>query len=144
MRFWDTSAIVPLLVDEDATSRAEEAHADDPEVIVWWATAVECTSALARLERDGALVRSEVTQARRRLDALAAGWHEVQPTDPVRRTAIRLLQVHPLRAADALQIAAAWAVSEGRPDTLAIVTFDVRLRDAGDREGFAIVPGGLT
>lgn len=144
MRFWDTSALVPLLVEEAATAHAEAVHADDPDLIVWWATGVECTSALARLERDGALARAEVSQARRRLDALAAGWHEVQPIETVRRTALRLLQVHPLRAADALQLAAAWAACEGRPDTLDVVAFDARLRDAADREGFGIVPAELS
>jgi hypothetical protein len=53
--------------------------------------------ALARLERSGAAVQ----QARDRLDVLATAWAEAEPTEPLRRTAVRLLRVHPLRAADA-------------------------------------------
>lgn len=140
MRFWDTSALVPLLVEEPATRAAEAAHRADPEQIVWWATPVECLSALARLEREGALRATDVVASRRRLDALAATWHEVQPAEPVRRTALRMLRVHPLRAADALQLAAAWTAAEGRPETLTIVTHDARLQEAAAREGFATEP----
>lgn len=51
----------------------------------------------------------------------------------------RLLRVHPLRAADALQLAAATIAAERRPPTLTFVTLDDRLRAAADREGFRIV-----
>jgi hypothetical protein len=49
---------------------------------------------------------------------------------------LRLLRVHPLRAAGALQLAAAleWA---GAPPDGELVTFDERLREAAVREGFA-------
>jgi hypothetical protein len=47
-----------------------------------------------------------------------------------------LLRVHPLRAAGALQLAAAYLVAERRPSTLEIVTLDDRLRHAGRKEGF--------
>lgn len=141
MRFWDTSAIIPMLVAEAVTRAVETIYRADPEQVVWWGTPVECMSALARLERDGALAAADVAAARARLDALASAWHEVQPTETVRRAAIRLLRVHPLRAADSLQIGAAWTAAEGRPETLGIVTFDARLRDAAEREGFAVTPG---
>jgi uncharacterized protein len=140
VRFWDTSAIVPMLVEEAATRQVEAVYRADSDQVVWWGTAVECVSALARLEREGALDVAGVAQARVRLDALASGWHEVEPTDAVRRTALRLLRVHALRAADALQVAAAWVAAEGRPETLGMVTFDALLRDASEREGFAVEP----
>ena len=38
---------------------------------------------------------------------LSSGWHEVVPSSRVRSAAERLLRVHPLRAADSLQLAAA-------------------------------------
>jgi len=73
---------------------------------VWWATEVECVSALCRLERDGALTDMATTVAIERLDALADSWNEVQPVVAVRVAARRLLRVHTLCAADALQLAA--------------------------------------
>lgn len=139
MRFWDTSAIVPLLVDQATSAATLRAYRLDPDVVVWWATAVECVSALTRLEREGSMAGGEVGAALDRLGDIARAWHEVQPTDRVRQVAGRLLRVHPLRAADAFQLAAAIASSEDRPGSIAFVTLDVRLAEAADREGFAVV-----
>ena len=47
MKFWDSSAVMPLLVEERASARFARIHAADPEIVVWWATEVECVSALA-------------------------------------------------------------------------------------------------
>lgn len=139
MRFWDSSALVPLLAAEAATPRILAAYAQDSDHAVWWATPVECASAIARLEREGALSSRDAGTAFARLDALAAGWSQVEPSDELRETARRLLRVHPLRAADALQLAAAYVAAERRPPTLTFVTLDDRLREAAAREGF-IVP----
>jgi uncharacterized protein len=142
MRFWDSSAIVPLLVEESASAAGRGAFAGDPDVIAWWATELECVSALARLERDGALGTADMTAAIDRLDALVASWHIVQPGELVRRTAIRLLRSHPLRSADAQQLAAAVAASEQEPSGLRFVTLDHRLAEVAAREGFGVtIPG---
>lgn len=137
MKFWDASAIVPLLVAEESTRRLQALAAKDSAMLVWWGSAVECISALARLERDGAL--SSPTLALQRLQQLSAGWHEIDPSDEIRETAARFLRVHPLRAADALQLAAAFAAAERRPASLEIVTLDDRLADAARKEGFALL-----
>jgi len=42
-------------------------------------------------------------------------WHQIDPSDAIRETAIPFLRVHPLRAADALQLAAAFVAGEPRP-----------------------------
>lgn len=138
MRFWDSSALVPLLAAEDATPATLARYREDPEAVVWWTTPVECASAIARLERDGGLTMEAATEAFARLDALAASWLQVEPSDEIRETARRLLRVHPLRAADALQLAAAYAAAERRPSTLTFITLDDRLRTAATREGFVI------
>ena len=139
MRFWDSSALVPLCVEEPSTGALVALTRDDPGVAVWWTTPVECGSALARLEREGSLDTRAAGQAFDRLDRLAASWFQVEPVDEIREVARRLLRVHPLRAADALQLAAAYIVAERRPPTLAVVTLDDRLAGAGAREGFVIV-----
>lgn len=139
MRFWDSSAVVPLLIREKATPAMQKLALGDPELLVWWATETECVSVIARLERDGDLTSDAAGDALARLDALAAGWHEVQPVRATRQAARRLLRVHSLRAADALQLGAAVVASEGEPATLEIVTLDDRLRDAARREGFVVV-----
>ena len=140
MRFWDSSALVPLCVDEPATDAAVALLTEDPQVAVWWMTSVECASALARLEREGALASDDATEAFQRLDQFAASWFEVEPNDEIREVARRLLRVHALRAADALQLAAAYVVSERRPPTLEVATLDDRVRQAGLKEGFVLTP----
>jgi uncharacterized protein len=138
VKFWDASAIVPLLVNEETTRRLQTVAAKDSAMLVWWGSAVECVSALARLERDGALDPPTMTLALQRLRQLSSGWHEIDPSDEIRETAARFLRVHPLRAADALQLAAAFAAAERRPASLEIVTLDDRLADAARKEGFAL------
>jgi hypothetical protein len=141
VRFWDASAIVPLLVDEPTREALLALLEHDPVMLVWWATPVECASALARRERDGALALAEATDALDRLRSLGASWQEVLPSEAVRSVAQRLLRVHPLRAADSLQLAAAIVAAEGEPPTLEFVGLDSRLNDAATREGFRILQG---
>jgi predicted nucleic acid-binding protein len=139
MKFWDSSAIVPLCVEETATDRALALVAEDPEVAIWWGTPVECASAVARLEREAALTPAEAAEAFQRLDLLARSWFEIEPHDELREVARRLLRVHSLRAGDALQLAAAYLAAERRPPTLEVVTVDERLRQAAVKEGFRVL-----
>lgn len=140
MRFWDTSAIVPLCVTESATARVRRLVDADPSLVVWWATRTECVSALARLRREGALTDTDERHARQVLEALAAEWAEVSPSERLRRRTERLLAMHTLRAADAFQLAAALLWSRGDTAAHAVVSFDARLREAAAREGFLILP----
>ncbi len=139
MRFWDTSALVPFLIEEMTSPVVRDALAVDREVVTWWGTAVECMSAVARGEREGRMVLAEVATAIHNLDTLRAGWVEIEPSERLRETAVRLLRVHPLRAADAFQLAAATSAAEGRPSDLPFVTLDERLAVAADREGFRVI-----
>ncbi len=140
MRFWDSSAVVPLLVAEAQTTVLRASLRADTVVAVWWATEVECVSALARRERDGALSGDGLGRALAGLAEFAQTWQEVQAGAALRRSAVRLVRTHPLRAADALQLAAALSASEGEPGSLPFVTLDGRLRDAATREGFPVEP----
>ena len=109
-------------------------------MLVWWGTPIECTSAIARRERDDALTVADASICIDRLRALASAWHEILPEEPVRGLALRLLRVHPLRTADSLQLAAAIIASEHQPATLEFVSLDTRLNDAASREGFPVHP----
>lgn len=137
MKFWDSSAVVPLLVPEAASRVLQRLYQRDPVMFAWWATEIECTSAIARRQRLGQLHDDVVTEAFVRLSALRAGWHEVEASEEVRESAKRLLRVHDLRTADALQLAAAFFVAEARPSTVEFVSLDDRLVAAARREGFS-------
>ena len=139
MRFWDSSALVALIVRQRASVRMRSLYRSDAGVLAWWGTRIECESAISRLERAGLLKRRSAVAARGRLDRFSVTWQEVQPTELLRETARRLLRVHDLRAADALQLAAALAAAEGRPATLSLVCLDARLGAAAEREGFPLL-----
>lgn len=139
MKFWDASAVVPLLVAEQTTPGALDLYRGDPLILVWWGTEVECVSALARLERAGDLDVDGMSTCMTRLRTLKAVWNEVDPTPLVRETAQRLLRVHDLRAADSLQLAAAIVACENRPAALDLVCLDRRLGTAAQREGFNVL-----
>jgi len=139
VKFWDASAIVPLLVAETMTERLQALAQRDPDMLAWWGSAVECASALARLERDAALGSRSTELAFQRLRLIADAWHEVEPSELVRENAVRFLRVHSLQAADALQLAAAFVAAERRPASLQVVTLDERLADAMRKEGFVLI-----
>jgi predicted nucleic acid-binding protein len=141
MRFWDASAIVALLAEEPARERLLRLLEEDPQVLAWWGTPVEIASALARREREQLLSGDEVAAALTAARALAESWHEIVPSDAVRRTAERLLRMHALRAADSLQLAAALIGADHDPATLEIVCLDARLTSAARREGFVVRDG---
>lgn len=138
MRFWDSSAITPLLVDEADSQLREQQLAKDRVMLVWYATTVEIESAINRRVRDGSIDGQNVHFARQRLQQLADAWVEVEPSHTVRDRAVRLLRIHGLRAADALQLAAALVVCEERTRGFYFLTGDQRLRDAAMAEGFTV------
>jgi hypothetical protein len=142
MRYWDCSALVPLLWGEAASPAVVTALQNDPAVVTWWGTWTECLSAIARRERDGAMGEPEVTEAIRRLAFASSDWEVIVPSERVRRTTGRLLRTHDLRAADALQLAAASVAAEDHPASLVLVTLDRRLAAAARREGFEVLEPG--
>ena len=111
MRFWDSSALIPPFVREEHSPLVEALVGDDPDMIVWWAGPVECASAVHRLRREGVFAAAAAAEVLATLTAALDAANVVQPGDSLRAKALRLLGVHALRAADAMQLAAAlpWA-----------------------------------
>ncbi len=139
MRFWDSSALVPLFVNERGTTRAEGWLREDPVVIVWASTRVELLSAFARRRREEPGAARRLSAARREMIVAWADWSEITTIEVVRRHAERLVESHPLRAADAFQLGAALVAADGDPTALAFVTFDDAQADAAEREGFHVL-----
>ena len=139
MKFWDSSAILPLIVKESTTQFLLELKKSDDEMVVWWGTETECLSALARREREGGLDRAAVSLAEGNLAKILSRSYEVQPTTEVRRIARRLLMTHPLRAADALQLASALFFSGIQVPELPFVTLDKNLASAAGKEGISLI-----
>ncbi len=139
MKFWDSSALVPLHVDEPATPALRQVLRDDPFVLVWMLSSVEILSAIARLGRNARGLDDLLHGLR--LDVLDrwSQWSVVTHAQAVRRRAERLVGLHPLAAADAMQLAAALVASGDRPETLPFVTLDTRLAKAAQLEGFRVI-----
>ena len=139
MRFWDTSALIPLVVAERSTGRVRRWLREDPDVIVWTLTRVELLSALARRRREEPDSAAQLLVARRDFIGAWERWSEVTALEVVRRHAERVVETHPLRAADALQIGAALVAAEESPASFEFVTLDRNLAEAAEREGFRVL-----
>jgi hypothetical protein len=139
MIFWDSSALVALLVDEEDSELRRQQLRSDSDLAVWWGTPVECESALQRRVRDQSITASQARQARERLADLAASCYEVVPTPQLRTLSRRLLRTHPLRAADSLQLAAALTLWESGLHELFFACSDARLCAAAEAEGLHLI-----
>jgi predicted nucleic acid-binding protein len=138
VRYWDASALVTLVAGAGKRERLEELYGDGGGVWIWWVTPVEITSSIARRERSGELTGEAATHACAVLEKMAATWHQLLPTDALRESAKRLLRIHPLRAADSLQLASALSLSGPERAPVDFVCRDARLSAAAAREGLRV------
>jgi predicted nucleic acid-binding protein len=136
--FWDTSAVVPLCCHQTASAEARRLARGYGRMVVWWCTRVEAYGALARLRREGALTANGFQQTVARLSVLSRAWLEVLPVESVRQRAEELLGRQIIRAADALQLAAALVWCQERPQPRVFVCFDERLAGAATQVGFEV------
>lgn len=139
MRFWDASALVQLLVVQGESAKVSRWAQEDRSMLVWWATRVECVSALQRLVREGILNKAEGESAINKLHEFSMEWTEIDPTARVRDSALRFLRVHSLRAADAFQLGAAFVAAESNPLLAEFACLDKRLCEAAAKEGFRVL-----
>jgi hypothetical protein len=140
VKFWDSSAVVPLLVHEPSSVAVRQVARADTALLVWRLTGAEIVSALWRRRRTGALDESAAVAAEEGLAILERAWTCVDDLAETDRRARRLLALHDLRAADALQLAAALVACDEHPSLLPFVTLDLRLAGAARREGFRVLP----
>lgn len=143
MMFWDASAIIPLCIDEPQTKIVKNIIKEDNSMIAWWGGIIECYSAFARLRREGLINSEDEDQIRSLLLMLSTSWIEIEPSEEIRKIASRLLLLHPLRAADSLQLAAALIWADKIPKGHHFVCLDNRLRTAARREGFTFISGSI-
>lgn len=138
--FWDSSGIVLLCANQRSTAVARRIRVQTGAMAIWWGTPVEVESALRRLHRERLLSPAELTTALKRLSAMSEAALEIAPTELVRALAASALKRHDLRAADALQLAAALVLCHEHPRGRAFVCFDAKLARAADAEGFTVLP----
>lgn len=139
MRYWDASALVPAIVNEAGSDLVDGWLKTDDAVCTWGLTRVELASAIERRAREGALTAGQRRAALKLVVELATAATEVLDLQAVRERGVPLLGRYELRAADALQLAAALVVVEGGIRGLPFVCLDRRLADAASREGFDVL-----
>lgn len=138
MRFWDSSAIISLFVEETLTKVTKGWMRADPAVALWTLTPVEVVSSLSRLVREDVLDANGFAKAESRAERQFRASYFIMEVEGTKSVARRLLQLHPLRAADALQLAAALLWTKHRPMQRIFHTFDKRLAEAARKEGFTV------
>lgn len=139
MRFWDSSALFPLFIAEPQTSRVRRWLRTDAEITVWLLTRVEVLSAFARRKREQPQALAALTESRRAFLRAYQQWSEITEAESVRSHAERIVETHPLRAADAMQLGAALVAAEDDSRSLDFVTLDARLAEAAEKEGFRVL-----
>ncbi len=135
--FWDAGALVPLCVHEPLTNRAVALY-KQYQPVVWWATSVDMAAALARLLRVKQLDVATWSAASALANKLSTEWVVVQPSESLRTLAKQMVENYDLRAADSLQLAAAFTWCGGSPPQNLFVTADRRLREAAQICGFHV------
>ena len=138
MRYWDASALAPLVVKEERTDEVRAWLAEDAAIVTWAWTRVELVSAVERRVREGSLTREMRREVLERFERLWESWDEVTDLLAVRAKAVALLARHDLRAADAAQLAAALVIAEQVPEGLTFACLDARLAEAAEKEGLRV------
>lgn len=142
MRYWDSSALVPLFVEQESTAAVRDLYSGDSGILTWTLSEIEVLSAFCRLERDGVILWEGFESIAQGLLSLWQTIDAVTAMDAVKQRARRLLRTHRLRGADALQLGAALLTASDDPPSIPFVCLDDRLAAAARREGFVVLPGG--
>lgn len=140
MNFWDSSALLPLLIEEKSTTQILDLWEESQEIISWTMTPVEVVSAICRLFRERKLTAEEIETTLLHWEELREEINYIREIEVVKQRAIRLLRLHSLKAADALQLAAALLACSEQTEAHTFVTLDGRLQEAAKKEGFQVRP----
>ncbi|MDD9993251.1 MAG: type II toxin-antitoxin system VapC family toxin [Rhodospirillales bacterium] len=138
--YLDTSALLKLYIEEDGADPVTHIveDAEDNQVVILDLTKVEARSAVRRRERGGDITGPDADRILSQIEDDASALFLVQPsTSAVMEEAARLIDRHPLRAYDALQLAGCLVVGESMPEPVTFVCADARLCEAAVNEGLA-------
>jgi uncharacterized protein len=136
--FWDTSAIIPLCVQQSATNNFRNQWRKSSRVVIWWGTTVEVHSTLSRLYRENYIDTKGLEFAMTRFEAMRNQWNEITPSEKVREIAETLPDAHNLRALDSFQLAAALIWCNEKPRGRVFVCDDIKLSEAAKKAGFTV------
>jgi uncharacterized protein len=134
--YFDTSAIVPVVVEEPTTRLCSRLWNESTRVVSVRLLYPEARAALARAQRMGRLTRSQLVTAVAELDSLLDEVDVIELGPDIARSAGELAQRYGLRGYDAVHLAAALAVAD---DDLVLVTGDADIAAAATSAGIAVL-----
>ena len=140
MRFWDSSALLAVILAEPQAPLLATLFREEDRGLMWMLSPVEVRSGLCRAHRERKLDAEGKARVWEHFIRLRGSLAEVGQVAQVRDIAEQLLEVHPLQAGDALQLAAAFLAERDREERLGFVTLDRRLAEAASQEGFEVLP----
>ncbi|MGQ0431922.1 MAG: type II toxin-antitoxin system VapC family toxin [Microthrixaceae bacterium] len=132
--YFDTSALVPLLVEEPGSERAGRMWDESSRVASVRLAYPEARAALAQAQRDARITAPALRQTVRELDRLFDQLDVVEVTATLAHRAGELAEAHSLRGYDAVHIAAAEQLFD---EELVLVAGDAAMLRAGETLGWA-------
>ncbi len=132
--YFDTSAIVPLLIDEAGTERSRSHWLGADRLFTVRIAHVEARAALAQAARGGRVASAQLRRAVSALPALFEQVEAIEVDDELVRRAGDLAETRALRANDAVHLAAALRVQDL---DLVLVAGEALLLTAAASEGLA-------
>ncbi len=140
MSFWDSSALLPLIIREPSSKKMLDLKEDTDFILTWTLTPVEIISTLCRLQRMDQIDMVGFEKALKSWKNLEEGIYLIKDIEAVKRRANRLLRIHPLKAADALQLASALIACSDVTSQHFFISLDKQLNQAAAKEGFNVLP----
>ena len=133
--YFDTSAIVPLIIDEPSSTICTRLWNDADRSVSVRLLYPEARAALAKARRMDRLTSAQLTSAIGELDAIVAEIDHIEVTAGLAHAAGDLAQVHRLRGYDAVHLAAASTAAHAE---LVLVTGDADLAQASRAVGISV------
>jgi uncharacterized protein len=133
--YFDTSAVVPLLIAEPGSARAASLWDGADRVVSVRLIYPETRAALAQATRLGRLTARQLRDAVNGFDSLFEEIDLVEVDDVLARRAGQLAEVRQLRGYDAVHLAAAERV---RDPNVVVIAGDGALLEAAAAEGMAV------
>ena len=133
--YFDTSALVPLVISEPTSSAAARIWDAAGRVVATPLVYVEAHAALAQAQRLGRLTRTQLRRGLKALESLDQQLDRIELTHALIRFAGGIAERHALRAYDAVHLAGALSVNG--PEVV-FATGDQRLATAARAAGLAI------
>jgi predicted nucleic acid-binding protein len=133
--YFDTSAVVPLLIAESGSARAASLWDGADRVVSVRLLYPEARAALAQAERLGRLTARQLRDAVAKFESLFEEIDLVEVDEALARRAGELAEVRELRGYDAVHLAAADRVHD--PDVV-VIAGDGALLEAAAAEGMAV------